>query len=372
MHKVLCFLDKHRSKYDWFLTYLVVCIIHVIFIRFYAKSFNLHNILRHPIKIIPSYLFFGWDSAWYKNLFYKYDSLIFPPMYPLTLRLIAFLFQFKQMAFEKSAVILNFVSHILIVNGLYLYCKKLSGKQVQAWIVVLILFFYPGHNVFFAAYSDSFFLAVTIFVFVLRQNNKLLLSSILAGFACLIRTFAMFLCFALIAEQIFLSIKDKKIRVKELMLVSPGFLIFLFWNLYIYLITHNNITALYEKWTADLLSYHIPAGTNPQWWSFKYLFISMHKECIYTWFSIIGAIYLGIRKRYLEMFYILLFYFSLAFYIYRPFAFSRYVAAFFPCFLIIAEILRNRPRLQITVLSSFIVISYYFQIRLFLGFLGEP
>ena len=391
-------LKRKRIELDWVLTFLAVYLIHIVCIRYYVKSFEVHKILLHPIKIIPSYLFVGWDSVWYKNLFIKYDSFVFPPMYSFTLRFISFLFQFKEYAFEKSAVILNFISHIVIVKALYIYCKGLTEKKFPVWIVVFSLFFYPGHNTFFAGYTESFFLAITIIIFILRQKNKLVLASIIAGFACLLRTFAVFLVVALLLEQIFFSIRDKKIRWREIASVTPGCIIFLCWNVFVYFYSRNfmvgqhdvlvkDLLSLYshyapdkaykemgqyDLWIKDLLTYHVPQGVNPKWWTFKYLFFSNHKEFIYVWFSIIGAIYLFLRKQYLGFFYILLFYFSMIIYTYRPFAFSRYISAFFPCFLMIAEILKERPRLQVVVISSFVIISYYFQTQLFLGFLGEP
>jgi hypothetical protein len=126
------------------------------------------------------------------------------------------------------------------------------------------------------------------------------------------------------------------------------------------------------EWIGELLRVHIPAGANPKLWVLHYLAIGSPIDVVAFWVSLVTIIYCGRKKRYVEMFYILVFYLSLAFYIYRPFAWTRYVSILFPIQIMIADVLKNRPRLTAALLMVSVGACYYVQAGLFQGQMGEP
>jgi len=72
------------------------------------------------------------------------------------------------------------------------------------------------------------------------------------------------------------------------------------------------------------------------------------------------------------MFYIALFNLSLVFYLYRPFAWTRYVSVLFPIYIMVADWVRNKPRLAAVILLASAGTCYYVQRTLFQGQMGEP
>ena len=131
--------------------------------------------------------------------------------------------------------------------------------------------------------------------------------------------------------------------------------------------------ASVDAWIADLLVNHVPPGANPKLWVLGYLsFSPLLLEVISFWVSLLAIGYCAVQKRYVEMFYIGGFYLSLAFYIYRPFAWTRYVSVLFPIQIMIADWLRSRPRLMAAFLMVSVGTSYFVQRKLFQGHMGEP
>jgi hypothetical protein len=95
-------------------------------------------------------------------------------------------------------------------------------------------------------------------------------------------------------------------------------------------------------------------------------------DVVAFWISLATIVYCGVKKRYAEMLYILVFYLSLAFFIYRPFAWTRYVSVLLPIQIMVADAVKGRPRLAAALLMVSIGASYYVQVALFQGRIGEP
>jgi hypothetical protein len=238
-------------------------------------------------------------------------------------------------------------------------------------VVVFLVLFYPGHNVFFAAYAESYFLALTVVALLLRQREHVAAASLIAGLASLVRIMGSFLVVALFAEQVFYCIRDRKLHWQRLLAASLGLCMVAGWQLALSLNGTNSVAAGHE-WVRELVANHVPPGTNPKLWVLQYVSFSWHAEPIAFWVSIVAIGYCGWKRRYAEMFYIVAFYLSLAVYIYRPFPWTRYVSVLFPIQLMIADVLKNKPRLTCAVLMISAATCCYIQRDLFRDYYGEP
>ena len=356
----------------WVLTLLAVYAIHYVFVNYFILG-NVTDIVR-PFASIPAYIYNGWDSVLYRNLYNNYDRFNWPPLYPFALRLVTFVFGLEDPhQYEKSALLLNVASHAVIIAGLARYLKRderLDG--VLPWVIAFLLFFFPFHKVFFAAYSESFYLAITVAAFLQHQKGRIAVASALAGVASLVRMMGSFLALAFLAEQIFYCIRDRKIHWRNLLFSSFGLLIVFGWHASLRLLGTTAV-ASNTDWISDLLINHVPKGANPKLWVLQYVAFSARiLEVAAFWLSMAAIAYCAWKKRYAEMFYIAAFNLSLAFYLYRPFAWTRYVSVLFPIYIMVADWLRAKPRLTCAVLITCTATCYFFQRKLFMGQMGEP
>lgn len=232
------------KKHSWFFALLTVYCIYFFCFTVLKHFVSLPNLVQ-PFINFPSYLHVAWDSAWYHKLFIKYEHFTWPPFYPLTLKGIAFFISNKENLFEKSALLLNFVSHNGIAFFISIYCRTKFNLHTSAWKIILLLFFFPFHNVLFAAYSESFYLALTLLSFILNEKKKIFLSSFVAGIATMVRTMGAFLCLALVIQNILKLRNEKTLFSKQgffsIASSSTGLILFIIWNVFVYLKSGHSI-----------------------------------------------------------------------------------------------------------------------------------
>lgn len=346
-----------------------IYLIHYLFCRFLLSEIVSPKALQQPLGIFPAHIFVNaWDSAYYRDLFSSYDRYFFPPLYPICLRLVAVVCWFREDAFEKSALILNFLSHATIVLGLTYYLRQDRGlPAVPAWVALALIFFYPAHNVFFAAYSESFFLALTVVALILHKKKLTGWASVVAGVSSLVRYMGSFLVLAFVAVELIECVRERRFSFRKLFMASLGMIFIIGWHLYLFHLGTSTTKQLWP-WIGD-----IAALPNPHWSVLRYLsYAGRWIDIVPFWFGVAGIIYCGRRKLYPEMLYLLIFYCSLAFMLYRPYAWSRYVSIFFPIQIMIADWLKERPRLAMAVVAICTVFSYRLQSDLFQARIGEP
>lgn len=357
---------------DGLMTLSGVYLIQLVFCKLVLGAMPPHILVR-PFSFLPAWVFIAWDSAYYRGMFHVYDRYSFPPLYPLTLRAVAFVFGFDEHAFEKSAVVLNFFSHAVIVLGLTYYLRtSTSFRGIQAWVVACLIFFFPGHNTFFAAYSESLFLALTVLAFCLHAKGWIGSASIAAGFSVLARTMGSFLALAFVIEQLFYCVRDGKLYWRKLLLSGWGLLFVVGWHLFL---RWRGTTAFREAapWIDSLVEGSVPAGHSAYVWVLKYLALNGRwMEVLPFWAAVAAMGYCLAKRRLLEFLYIAIFYVSLAFYIYRPFPWSRYVSVLFPVQIMAADFLKDKPRLTAVLLVVTLITCYHIHIELFEARIGEP
>lgn len=312
-----------------------------------------------PIKGLAEWLFTSWDAEHYLRLAKNYDSYAWPPLYPMTLRLISSL----GLDVQAAAIVLNLIAHAAIVYLAYAYVRgntKLS--EVPGWLFASLLLFFPGHNVFFAAYSESLFLALALGACVAYQREKLWLAGVLCGLSLLTRNMGMFLGVALLAVEV-----RRGFRPARIAQVGLWLLFLVGWNLWLFEVAHTDPVAATIEWQRDLLQNHVPSGENAKLWVLKFIAFppGNHNEYVFFWALVITAVICWRQRLEVESLYLVAFLLSFVVYLYRPFPITRYASVMFPLALMAASALRKRPALQALALGLCVALSHHYEVMLF-------
>lgn len=356
---------------DGLLTCICVYILQWLLCRYFISQQLPPRILAKPFSAFPGYLYLNWDVRLYRELYEVYNQYFWPPLYPFALRLVTLCFHFQSPAFEKSALIVNLLSHLAIAVTLSYYVR-LQTPRTPGWLATFLLFFYPGHNVFFAAYSESLYLALSLVAFVLYRRGNVLASSLTAGVSSLVRTMGSFVVGAIFLMEIWQALHASKRRLRGVLRAVPGVVIVLGWQMVLYRLG-TSIARENRPWAEELAAVSVQTGQNVRIWVLHYLAFSSHwTEVIAFWAGIAALVWCVMRRCYPEALYIFLFYSSLAIYVYRPFPWSRLVSVLFPLHLLVADLLRNKPRLAAVTVACVAVLAAYMEIQLFFSRIGEP
>lgn len=354
-------------------TLLAIYSIEYVFFSLYVSGLVPGRNWRQPFPGWPLFIYLGWDANLYRHFFdVGYDNYFWPPLYIYALRLTAFIFHLSHDRFAQSALLVNLFSHLAIILAVDTFTRRDPKLQhVRSWFVVFLIFFYPGHNVFFAAYSESLYLALTIWTFILLERDHRVPASVLAGISALVRTMGTFVIGAICLQQLLWCWRNRRIDWNRLVGTLPGLLIIGWWHGILWW-RGTGVLQSNAEWTAELIKVHIPPGVAPRWWVLGYLTCGPHWEVLAFWVGVAAAGYCYAKRRYGELFYILLFYFSVAIYTYRPFPWSRFVSVLFPIYFMAADWVKRKPRLAMCLVALSCVITLYVQIELFAEHVGEP
>lgn len=323
-----------------------------------------------PIKSLSAWLFLSWDAELYMRLAKSFDLYVWPPLYPMTLRTIAAL----GVTVPAAAVLVNLVAHLAIVLLAYAYVQGNARlTEVPGWLFAALILFFPGHNVFFAAYSESLFLALVLGACVAYQRERLWLTGLLCGFSILTRNMGAFLGAALVLVELGKMVRDRRFHGRRLASVASWVPFFVGWNAWLIVVASTNPVAEQAYWQQELLA-QIPAGENARLWVLRFIALppGNHNEWVYFWGLVIAALYCWRRRMQVEAVFIVVFFLSFALYLYRPFPFSRFASTFFPLALMVADATRRAPALQALALSLAIAISHFYEVMLFSNRFGEP
>lgn len=357
---------------DALLTMLGIYAVQYIFFHLFISAQVPAQFWRKPFEWVPAFVYVNWDGHLYRQFFESYDRYFWPPLYIFTLRGIAFVCQFSGDAFAKSALIVNLISHytIILTLGVFLRADR-TRRGMAPWLVACLIFFYPGHNVFFASYSESYYLALTLLAFLLHQRGFLAWASFVAGASALVRTMGTFVVVAFVVEQLFYIVRDRRFDWRRLAATVPGLVVLGLWNLVLLKIGTTTAQSNAD-WKQELINVHIRSDEDPRLWVLRYLAYGPHWEVIAFWAGIATAIYCYCKRRYAEAFYVCLFYASMAVYVYRPFPWSRFISVLFPMYIMVADLLKGKPRLATFFIAGVVGMAIYVQIRLFSELVGEP
>ncbi|MDP1829912.1 MAG: mannosyltransferase family protein [Archangium sp.] len=362
--------EKHGWKVEPLLTLLGIYGVKFLVTRVaVATAPNLA--VARPIKGLAAWLFTSWDAEHYLRLARNYDSYAWPPLYPMALRLIAAVGVDVQVA----AVVVNLLAHLAIVYLAFAFVRGNERfKDVPGWLFASLILFFPGHNVFFAGYSESLFLALLLGACVAYQRERLWVAGLLCGLSLLTRNMGLFLGVALVAVEVARSVREKRFRFARLIAVALWVPFFVGWNVWLTQVASTNPVAATLDWQIDLLQHHVPHGDNPKLWVLRFIALppGNHNEFVFFWGLVVAVGYCWRRKLLLEAALIAIFLLSFAAYLYRPFPFTRYASVLFPLALMVADATRKVPALQALAVSIGVALSHHYEVMLFSDRFGEP
>lgn len=182
-------------------------------------------LLVHPLSLNIFYLWNRWDSSWYLNIaqnwyepFGKQSlSIVFFPLYPILIKIGAFIIG----DFQISAVLVSvFFS---VVASVFLYkLTLLDFDRKTAIKAVWFLNIFPTAYFLQAAYTESLFLSTSITTIYLFRKNLFLSSGFAGILTCLARINGILLLPIFIMEK---NISKKSLV--PLLLTPLGFIIYL-------------------------------------------------------------------------------------------------------------------------------------------------
>ncbi len=324
-----------------------------------------------PFKSLAAWLFTGWDGEHYLRLSQHYDSYAWPPLYPFTLRAVTTL----GVSPEQAAVLVNLAAHFAIVALAFALVRSHPRLvEVPGWLFAVLLIFFPGHNVFFAAYSESLFLALVLGVCVAYQRERLWLAGLLCGLSLLVRNMGVFLGAALLLVEVGRALRQGKPDARRLLALSLWVPILVGWNLWLTHFAGTDPVAATAGWQQELLEHHVPAGANPKLWVLRFIALppGNHSEFVFFWGLIAAIAWCWHQRLHVEAAFIGVFLLSFAVYLYRPFPFTRYASVLFPLALMVAHATRRVPALQALALGLAVALSHHFEVMLFSNRFGEP
>ena len=333
-----------------------------------AQGFEPRLRFETPFPGLPLHLFTTWDAEHYLKLARVFDVFAWPPLYPLTLRALG-----MGMSLVQAAAVVNLLSHVAIAylcRALVDAEPRLSGASPA--LLTWLLLFWPGHDVFFAAYSESLFLALSLGAVVAWYRDRPWVGSLLCGLAVLTRNMGMFLGLGMVVAETWAMAAQRKWSARRLVAVSAWALAWMAWTAWLKFVVHTDPVDATRAWQAELLRHHVPEGDSPIGWVLEYLFLPGHKEWLFAWAAVVAGAWCwtqGLRR---EALYVAFFLGSHLVYLYRPFPFTRYVSVLFPVALAVTAWLRRTTGLQFLVAGAALLFSLQHQARLFLMQMGEP
>jgi len=166
----------------------------------------------------------NFDGEHYLSIAYQgYLPLtyFFFPVYPLLIRLIAEVFNQNFLTYAMSGL---FISHLAFFIGLIGLIRliEVDYKKEIAYPAIILLLLFPTSFYFGSVYTESLFLALTVWSFYFARKKRWVWAGLLGAISTATRIVGLALIPALIAELWLQKRNDKKME-----LLTPFFSIFL-------------------------------------------------------------------------------------------------------------------------------------------------
>ena len=142
---------------------------------------------------------YRYDTVWYvRNAMIGYHpgelGRVFPPFYPILIRLVV---RFLHHNYVLAALIVSNISALIMFILCYQLVYMEKRDMALARRTVMALAFFPTAFYFMAGYSESLFLALALGAFLATFKRQWLLAGVLAACAALTRIQGAVLCFPL-------------------------------------------------------------------------------------------------------------------------------------------------------------------------------
>jgi hypothetical protein len=361
---------SRKERLEGLMTLAGIYLIHFLLVRGAVATMPALSVVR-PIKWLGAWLYTSWDAEHYLRLSQNFDSYAWPPLYPLVLRALSL----TGLSVEAAAVLVNLAAHTVIVQLAYVFVRGNSRLHaVPGWLFASFLLLFPLHNVFFAAYSESLFVALLLGACVAYQQQRFWLTGLLCGLSLLTRNMGTFLGIALLLVEGLRAVTEKRFEARRIFGIGLWLLFFVGWNAWLAYFASTDPVSATVAWQADLLEHHVPPGESPKLWVLRFIAIppGNHFEWVAFWGLVVTIGYCWTQRLRAESLMIAMFLLSFAVYLYRPFPFTRYASSLFPLALMCAHALRRSRLLQVLAFGTCVAMSHWFEIMLFSSRFGEP
>lgn len=194
-----------------------------------------------------------WDSGFYLGIassgYGPNPGAAFFPLYPYLGRFLATplsLFFSKEQAIGISLLLLSELSFFVAVVGLYRLGRMRLDRD-HALRAVWLLSLYPFSLFFSAAYTESLYLAVSVWAFYFASKDRWLLAALLASLCCVARIPGLMVPVALVVEYM----RRRSFRLRQIrwtiipLLASP--LTFVLHMFHLYRLTGDPLYALHIR-----------------------------------------------------------------------------------------------------------------------------
>jgi hypothetical protein len=148
-------------------------------------------------------VWFRWDTGWYMRIAIEgysttAKSVIFPPLYPLLVRLLG---QLLGGEYLLAGLIISNVSYLAALYLLHdMLSTEFSTHEARRSIELIAVF--PAAFYYLAAYSESLFLLLSLLTFCAARRSKWLLAGVAAFLATLTRLTGAVLCLPVLLEAL--------------------------------------------------------------------------------------------------------------------------------------------------------------------------
>jgi len=313
-----------------------------------------------------------WDVGWYIAIAeHGYGATngttAFQPLYPLLIHLLT------PLCGGAPLVAALTISTVAYTASLWLLIRVVAPRlglplanQALAFLLVA-----PAAVFFFTGYTESLYLALTLGVFFLVDRKMWLMAGICAALACLTRVQGLALLPALLVVA--LSTPGPRARQRiGLALLGPPLLAVAGYQALLTYVWRlpSSPAALRQGWG---ISPQAPWTTLLQYLNFLrcpqcYIVIAWTADCLLA-FAALALVLAGLRR--LPLAWTIYAAASLCIALTHLRGTSRYVAVIFPCYIVLAQLLNQRPRLRrVTITFStllLVVLTYQYFVGWFVA-----
>ncbi len=304
---------------------------------------------------------------------YRALTYFFFPVYPMIVKALAIVGGFGRPDFLATVgLLISNISFLIGLVGLY-KLARLDYSEKSAKLTILLLLLFPTSFFFGSFYTESLFLALSVWSFYFARRGNYLVAGILGGVSTATRIVGLALIPALVLEASKTGKKDILQKTVGILLVPLGLLIYMY---YLKLATGNpfeflsTITVFGEQRSSEIVllpqvffRYFFKILPNLNYSSWPSVFTTFLEIATATVFFVLAIIsFLKIRLSYAV-------YFLIA-YLIPTFSgsfssFPRYAVILFPAFILGASLINSRPKILRGLISIILFITLAIACMLF-------
>ncbi len=145
---------------------------------------------------------------------YQPLTYFFFPLYPIVIKIFSLITGTSLAGYNLAGILVSYLSLAFAVFGLY-KLLKIDFKENLVKISIILLLFFPTSFYLGSVYTESLFLALTVWFFYFARKKNYLIAGILAGFSTATRVIGIILPASLLIEM--LINKDNVFKLKNIL-----------------------------------------------------------------------------------------------------------------------------------------------------------